>query len=74
MIFDYPSWTKLIDGEATTDDDGRFRIEGLVPGSKYLLNVKDGNAILEGYTKGDLTFKPGKAKDLGDLKDKSSQN
>jgi protocatechuate 3,4-dioxygenase beta subunit len=70
LIFDYPSWTKLIDGEATTDGEGRFRIEGMVPGLKYLLNVKDGNTILEGYTKGDLTFEPGKAKDLGDLKDK----
>src|SRR5262249_4483538 len=53
LIFDYPSWTKLIDGEATTDDQGRFHIEGLVPGLKYLLNVKDGDAVLAGYTKGD---------------------
>jgi hypothetical protein len=28
-----------------TGDAGRFRIEGLVPGLKYLLNIKDGNTI-----------------------------
>ncbi len=48
-------------------DDGRFFVEGLVPGLKYGATSRSG---LEAY--GDLfvdvTVKPGEAKDLGDLK------
>jgi RNA polymerase sigma factor (sigma-70 family) len=47
--------------------DGRFRIEGLVPGLKY-----GANARVEGLLRGDLfqdvTVSPGEVKDLGDLK------
>lgn len=70
LVFKYPSWTKLIDGEATTDADGRFRIEGLVPGLKYHLNVKDGAEILAGYTKEGVAVESGKATELGDLKER----
>jgi RNA polymerase sigma factor (sigma-70 family) len=62
-------WGKFINGEATTDRDGKFRIEGLVPGLKYLLNVKKEAAFLTGYTRDDLTVEAGKTRDLGDLKD-----
>jgi protocatechuate 3,4-dioxygenase beta subunit len=73
LVYDYPSWTKLIDGEATTDAGGRFRVDGLVPGLKYFLNVKDGQEILAAYTEENLTVESGKAKDLGDLKDRKAQ-
>jgi hypothetical protein len=63
-------WFKLITGEATTDKDGKFRIEGLVPGLKYLLNVKKEMEFLTDYTREDLTVESGKAKDLGELKAK----
>jgi protocatechuate 3,4-dioxygenase beta subunit len=72
LLFDYPSWSKLTNGEATTDDAGRFRIEGLVPGLKYLLNVKDEAAILPDYTREVLALEAGQDKDLGDLKAKPS--
>jgi RNA polymerase sigma factor (sigma-70 family) len=68
LLFEYPSWTKLIDGETTTDAEGRFRVEGLAPGLKYFVNIKDGQEILPAYTKGNLTVESGKATDLGDLK------
>jgi hypothetical protein len=63
-------WGKLINGEATTDEDGKFRVEGLVPGLKYLLNVKRGTEFLPSCTREDLAVESGKAKDLGELKDK----
>jgi hypothetical protein len=48
-------------------DDGRFLVEGLVPGLKYSANARTG---YEDY--GDLfvdvVIAPGEAKDLGDLK------
>ena len=72
LIFEYPSWTKLIDGEATTDAEGRFHVQGLVPGLKYLLNVKDGQEILAAYTKEGVMVGSGKIMDLGDLKDRKA--
>jgi hypothetical protein len=68
--FNFPTWSKLINGEATTDADGKFRIEGLVPGLKYLLNISREMEILGGYTREGLTVESGKVKELGDLKDK----
>jgi protocatechuate 3,4-dioxygenase beta subunit len=68
LLYDYPSWSKLTNGEATTDKEGRFRIEGLVPGLKYLINVKDGSEILPAYTREVPSLETGKAADLGDLK------
>jgi RNA polymerase sigma factor (sigma-70 family) len=46
--------------------DGRFRIEGLVPGLKYGAGASDGLAYGELFH--DLTVTPGEVKDLGDLK------
>jgi RNA polymerase sigma factor (sigma-70 family) len=69
LRFNAPLWNKLINGEATTDKDGIFRIEGLVPGLKYLLSVAKGTEFLTGYTRDDLTIESGKVKDLGELKD-----
>ena len=72
LVFDYPSWTKLIDSEATTDAEGRFHVQGLVPGLKYFLNVKDGQEVLAAYTKGSVMVGSGKTTDLGDLKDRKA--
>ena len=66
-------WFKLITGEATTDKDGKFRIEGLVPGLKYLLNVKKEMEFLTDYTRDGLTVESGKANDLGELKAKPKE-
>jgi protocatechuate 3,4-dioxygenase beta subunit len=68
LRFNGQLWFKLITGEGTTDQNGKFRIEGLVPGLKYLLNVKKEMEILPGYTRDDLTVESGRANDLGELK------
>jgi 5-hydroxyisourate hydrolase-like protein (transthyretin family) len=70
LRFNGQAWGKLINGEATTDKDGKFRIEGLVPGLKYLLNVQKETEFLTGCTRDGLTVESGKVKDLGELKDK----
>jgi RNA polymerase sigma factor (sigma-70 family) len=64
------AWGKLINGETTTDGKGKFRIDGLVPGLKYLLNVQKEMEFLGGFTRDGLTVEPGKVTDLGELKDK----
>ena len=46
--------------------DGKFRIEGLVPGLKYDLALRDGNMIVGDVVK-NLTVKSGETKDLGDV-------
>jgi hypothetical protein len=71
LLYNYPSWSKITNGEATTDNDGRFRVEGLVPGLKYLVNVRDGADILTDYTREVSSLESGKATDLGDLKSKA---
>lgn len=48
--------------------DGRFRIEGLVPGLKYGGDAREGAAKYLGIIFRDVTAGPGEVKDLGDVK------
>jgi RNA polymerase sigma factor (sigma-70 family) len=50
------------------DKDGRFRVEGVVPGLKYHLCVFKRNYLMDAAFGQDLTIKPGQTKDLGDVK------
>jgi RNA polymerase sigma factor (sigma-70 family) len=56
----------------STDQDGKFRIEGRVPGLKYSLSVTKG-AMLTGRVFDDLMINSGETKDLGDVQIKSSE-
>jgi hypothetical protein len=51
------------------DKDGKFRIEGLVPGLTYYLGFIKGNYLhrLSGAAGGKLTFEQGQTRDLGDV-------
>ena len=54
------------------NDQGRFRIEGLIPGLKYNLALMDASGASEfernGLAFANLVLKPGETKDLGDAK------
>ena len=50
-----------------TDQDGRFRLTGLVPGMKYSLNVWRDDTIFAQPVK-DVITKAGETRDLGDVK------
>jgi RNA polymerase sigma factor (sigma-70 family) len=51
------------------DKDGKFRIQGVIPGLTYHLGYNKGNYVhrLGGAAEGKLTIKPGETKDLGDV-------
>ncbi len=52
----------------TIDADGRFDLEGLVPGATYRLQLFEGDFIELGDLTKDLVLKPGESRDLGDVK------
>jgi protocatechuate 3,4-dioxygenase beta subunit len=72
LRFNAQTWRNLINVNATTDKDGKFHVEGLVPGLKYLLNVSKEMEFLPELSREGLTVESGKAKDLGELKYKPS--
>jgi hypothetical protein len=51
------------------DPEGRFRVEGLVPGLKYRLDLQKGNYPLRfsGASKLNVSVQSGQTKDLGDV-------
>ncbi len=71
------SWFKLTQIETTTDHEGRFRLDGLVPGLKHNLFAAEGEIVIQPevalpYRADGLTVESGKIKDLGDLKSKQT--
>jgi len=62
-----PDVQGILPGDGLIGSDGRFRIEGLVPGLKYGATASDQKALF-GELFHDLTIAPGEVKDLGDLK------
>lgn len=66
-IFGNSSLNSVLLGQrATTDKDGRFRMEGLVSGLKYDLNVGRGKDFTWSVRK-DLSGKPGATVDIGEI-------
>jgi hypothetical protein len=58
-----------------TDEDGRFRVEGLAPGLPYELFISEapvGDRAVGVYHKEPLSVEPGRTLDLGELKGKST--
>ena len=58
--------------EGLLGHDGRFRIEGMIPGVAYDLNVIVAERVLGEFATG-VKLKPGETQDLGDVKVKRSQ-
>jgi hypothetical protein len=59
-------------GKLLTDTEGRFRIGGLVPGIRYLAQVRLKGKRVPGTVFNDLSLKAGESKDLGDVKVKTT--
>lgn len=69
------AWRGFTGREAMTDREGRFHIEGLIPGEKYDLYGGPGDIERKGgvtHRAPGLTVTPSQEKDLGDLKEKES--
>src|SRR5262249_14101811 len=56
-----------------TSKDGRFRMEGVIPGLKIGLNAGNGPGSPDQRLVPELTLKAGEVRDLGDLKRKASE-
>jgi protocatechuate 3,4-dioxygenase beta subunit len=64
-------WWKLTKRTATTDKDGRFRLEGLIPGLQYAIYVSDGDLGEPGTLvarRPGVKVESGKLIDLGTLR------
>ena len=64
-------WWKLTKRTAKTDDNGRFRLDGLMPGLEYTFYVSDGDLGESGTlvtSRQKVTVPSGKTHDLGILK------
>jgi RNA polymerase sigma factor (sigma-70 family) len=64
------AWRNFTGREATTDKDGRFRIEGIIPGETYNLYAGPGNIEYRGgvsHRALKLTITADQEKELGDL-------
>jgi RNA polymerase sigma factor (sigma-70 family) len=65
-----------LDPQTTSDARGRFRLNGLIPGLNYILEIREGDKdspianLLDNWAAAD----PGKIKDLGDLKSKRTSD
>lgn len=62
----WPADEGILPGDLRTDNDGRFRIEELVPGLKYGATVLESMVDVDVFR--NVIVAPGEVKDLGDLK------
>jgi hypothetical protein len=70
--FPYGAWTGADEGTHPevfrTDPEGRFRVEGLVPGLRYHLKALEDGSPETDYLFRNLPLKPGESRDLGDVR------
>jgi RNA polymerase sigma factor (sigma-70 family) len=66
-------WIVLPDGYPKVGKDGRFKIEGLIPGKSYTFDLVKEYRV-RGTVAKDVKVGPGEVKDLGDLVPKSLKN
>ena len=62
-----PAEQGILPGDSPILSEGRFRVEGLVPGLKYGASASEGNMFL-GVVFRDAIVVPGEVKNLGDVK------
>jgi RNA polymerase sigma factor (sigma-70 family) len=77
LLFNVAIWGKHLELKAVTDAEGKFCLDGLLPGLKYTLVVsQDGSDDSEGVVfqrDGVAPAKAGRIRDLGDLRSKKDR-
>jgi RNA polymerase sigma factor (sigma-70 family) len=70
-------WVKELEGQTQTDADGKFRLEGLLPGLRYTLTINGGDAADAEQPvfqrEGIAPPESGRIEDLGDLRSKQGR-
>lgn len=70
-LFEHARWHYHLDPTAETDAEGKFRLDGLMPGLKYTLLIGEGDGKSMTRTvirREDTTVESGNVNDLGNLK------
>ena len=62
-------YDERFDNPVVTDHQGRFRIDGLVPGKPAKVWVSPTTGYMSGTVARDLVLKPGEIRDLGDVRE-----
>jgi hypothetical protein len=60
--------SELVAQAGRTDTEGRFRLEGLIPGRRYDLNYHKDKPSVSGSVLKGFVGKPGEVRDLGDVR------
>jgi len=60
--------SEVLPEDGRTDGEGRFRLEGLIPGRRYNITYEQDKSSVTGMLRKGFVGKPGEVRDLGDVR------